>query len=333
MDLRGTEEAAASRALRRFQIYPRHLRPIYHRFAVLPSNIGGLEAGLLFAAGVNPFVALVGPTGWGKSHLLRVTAEQWHLESGTKVRIRSAGSYLVRRGRWDIPGPLILDDAQMCLVKPRERQAFRNALELRTRLGRPTLVAFTSEKPASSHLGLLPQAHKWVAADVPAPKDLERQAILRLLLDIEGLTMSDRLVHVLASIIRGSGDALLGAVQRLGLIQSEWLSFEDELMALGIVQPLTDGNWDLCRWIDRTIEATTEPLGLDFCPELTRCLSIHFLRGAMGLAEETVAQYYRIEPGDVFSHERAFRTALADPKVYRLEKICAEALSGALDRI
>lgn len=324
------EEAVASRALRRLNFHPREHRSEYFRFAALPSNLAALESALLFSTGLTPFVAVSGCTGWGKSQILRIAAEHVQLETNLKVKVRSAGQYLLRRGRWDMPGPLILDDAQLCLQRPRERQVLRNALELRSRLGRPTMLTFACERSSKAMESCLPQLHRWSVAHIPAPGRLERQVVLRQLARAEGIELSDRLFSLLSTMINGNGHSLLGAIQRLGLLNNAWFGLENECLALGTVHPYLAADWDLRRLVDRCIYETTEPLGLDFCPDLARCVSIHFMRRLFAIPEEDVARFYRIEPGEVFSHEHVFSLALMDPKVSRLRAICLEALDQSL---
>ena len=46
----------------------------FDTIATLPSNVEAVEAALQFAVGANPFMVLVGPSGWGKTHLLECVA-------------------------------------------------------------------------------------------------------------------------------------------------------------------------------------------------------------------------------------------------------------------
>lgn len=321
--------AAATGVISRLQVQSRPACPEYERFVVLPSNLEGLEAALMLGSGVSPFVAIVGPTGWGKSHLMRVAAEQSLSSFGVRPKIRQ-GCQLTRGGRWDLTGPLILDDVHLCLGRPREFQALRNALELRVRLGRPTMVCFTG---MTKHqiASMLPHMNCWTVAEVPLPHPEERQAILRMLVTQERLVLSDRLVRHLAKSIDGSGDALRGVVQRLGVSKADWTGAEDELLALGTVRPFLAQPHAPLRWVDCHVRRVIEPLGLEGYEDLATNLSIHILRKMMGIAESDVSQYYRIEPGDVFSIEHAFECALHDPKVQRLERVCLDALSDAFD--
>ncbi|MBL8060704.1 MAG: hypothetical protein JNK63_08335 [Chthonomonas sp.] len=321
--------STVAHALVRAKALPRALRPEYEGFVPLPSNILGLEAALMLGSGVSPFVAVVGPTGWGKSHLMRVAAEQFQWDFGVRPKVRRGG-HLLNRGRWDHPAPLLLDDVQQCLGRPREQQALRNALELRVRLARPTMIGFTGGQAIEVNQ-ILPQLEMWSIAEVPTPHPVERQSILRQMAEQEGLVLSDRLVCLLAKLVDRSGDALLGLVKRLGLIQREWMTFEDEMLALGVARPhMSDPNRVL-KWVTSQLQTIIEPLGLDQHEDLARSLAIYYLRKVLGIGESDVSQYYRIEPGDVFSYEHAFEAARLDPRVQRLERVCQQDLNRALD--
>ncbi|MCC7103381.1 MAG: hypothetical protein IT206_09935 [Fimbriimonadaceae bacterium] len=322
------EPATATRALQSLQSAPLTLRPEYECFVVLPSNIEGVEAAMMLGAGISPFVAIVGPTGWGKSHLLRVAAEQAHFACGVRPKVRQGGN-LIGKGRWDHPDPLLIDDAQLCLHRPRQFQALRKALDLRVRLGRATMVGFTGGKRSQVEV-LLPQLERWSVAEIPVPHQHERQAILRLIAEKEGLVLSNRLIMILSRLVDGSGDALVGLIRRLGLIQADWIRFEDEMLALGIARPYMADPIRMIRWCNQVLDQITEPLGLEGNSHLTRSLAIFFLRKLMGIGESDVSQYYKVEPGDVFSYEHAFELALQDPKIQRLGQVCRAGLDQAL---
>ena len=49
-------------------------RATFAAYAPLPSNVEAIDAALRFSAGHEILVALVGPSGWGKSHLLGAAA-------------------------------------------------------------------------------------------------------------------------------------------------------------------------------------------------------------------------------------------------------------------
>ena len=56
----------------------------FDTLAVVPSNVRAVESGLLFANGLLAHVAVVGPSGWGKSHLLEAVANHIACERGAR---------------------------------------------------------------------------------------------------------------------------------------------------------------------------------------------------------------------------------------------------------
>src|SRR5471030_3525138 len=93
--------------------------------AALPSNVEAIEAALMFSAGLNPFVALVGPSGWGKTHLLNAVGHRLALDTIVPPERLLVSEYLLSSQKADIPGPLILDDVQEALGKSRMKMALR----------------------------------------------------------------------------------------------------------------------------------------------------------------------------------------------------------------
>ena len=61
--------------------------------APLACNIRAIEAGADFARAFKPFVAIVGPSGWGKTHLLDSTALAIALYQGHSVRVFDARAW------------------------------------------------------------------------------------------------------------------------------------------------------------------------------------------------------------------------------------------------
>ncbi len=169
--------------------------------------------------------------------------------------------------------------------------------------------------------------------ELPAPLAEERQVVLRRLAAIEGLELPDRLIRALANLVSGSGHAILGVVQRLGIVQKRWSGLPSELQALAVARPFLSRDFDLRELVDRTITETIEPLSLEMCEELGSCVSVYVLRRIADLGEEDIAAYFNIEPGDVFSYLTAFEGALEDPRVQRLTRICLQALDEALNRL
>lgn len=299
----------------------------------LPCNVVGIESALFFADGVLPFVALCGPSGWGKSQILSAAAQRITHQTGRSTPTHSATTYLLRGGRWDSPEPLLLDDAQACSVHTRERQLLRNVLELRVRLRRPTLVSFTSVQSASRLHAVLPCPARWVIHTIPEPAREERQVILRDLARRNGLDLSDRLIHVLSVVLDGSGRACAAAIQRLALVGTKWHGLSGELQALATVRPYLKHSWTLCGFTERAMTELFDSLGLEFDPVFARSLTVHLLRDVAAVTEEQVACRLGLDRGVVFAHQSAFNEALVDARVQRLKLVALAALDAAMDRL
>ena len=68
----------------------------FSTIAGVPSNIQAVETGLMFANANTNFVALVGPSGWGKTHLMEAIArapsssEQGHISEFHREQAHAA---------------------------------------------------------------------------------------------------------------------------------------------------------------------------------------------------------------------------------------------------
>src|SRR5690349_8406287 len=85
----------------------------------LPSNIQAIEAGMRVADGTYPFVAVAGPSGWGKSHLLAAIADQINRARADAAIVVSALQWLKYPHRAEALGDLLVDDVQDVLGQPR----------------------------------------------------------------------------------------------------------------------------------------------------------------------------------------------------------------------
>src|SRR5688572_30068178 len=89
--------------------------------AALPSNVRAIESGLLFASGIHPFVAVVGPSGWGKSHLLHAVATRLGEDECLPPEVLSAQDWIAGGMRSDSGRALLLDNVQDALEGGRPR--------------------------------------------------------------------------------------------------------------------------------------------------------------------------------------------------------------------
>ena len=283
--------------------------------AAMPSNVEAIEAALQFAAGMADFVAIVGPSGWGKTHLLRAVAYRLSLDGGAFLDPASATEFLATPQRLEANQPLVLDDVQDVLGKARQRLALRFALERRVRAGRPTILAFTSPKPTRQIRAFLPGARDWSVVSMGEPTADERVLLLNQMATAEGLALSPRLVKILADQMHGNGRTLSGALKRLRLTDPSWLDTGGTLRALGLLEPFFADNsgWDLKRRILRLADRHRAQFGkvnpLD--------LAIYTMLREAGLAESDVARCTDLSNSDVYQRAVRFQKQLETCDVTR----------------
>jgi hypothetical protein len=281
----------------------------FSSLASLPSNVEAIEAGLLFAAGLSGFVAITGPTGWGKSHLLGVVSRRLRKDEREAPEPLVASDAVANSGLLDTPRPLILDDVQDVMNKPRLKMLLSMGLDRRMRQGRRTMLAFTLPKPTRAMRSLLPNPREWKIAVMGAAEPAERVLLLNQLSATEGLMLSPRLVRVMATQMHGNGRTLAGALKRLRLSGTDWLDSCATVRACGLLAPFFSDNseWDLEHRILRVAEANRNRF-----PRVNHIdLALHVMLHSASLNEVHVARSANVEPSEAYGRAGRFR-ALAE---------------------
>lgn len=273
--------------------------------APLPSNIEAIEAALLFAIGQSNLVALVGPSGWGKSQLLDAVSSRVCQESPTGAIRLGVTSYLSNPQKYEHQAALILDDVQEVFGKTKLRQILRFQLERRVRAGRPTMLAFTASKVTRRIKMFLPASREWTVAQISAPAPEERVLLLNQMADEEDLALSPRLTEIIGRHMHGNGRTLSGALKRLRLGSPSWLDDGATLKACGMLNPFFADNpaWDLRLKILRAAEANRHRF-----PKVSWFeMALYTMLNEAALAEADVARIAEIEPADVYGKAVRFR--------------------------
>jgi len=304
----------------------------FSTLTALSSNVKAIEASLMFANGLAPFVAIVGPSGWGKSHLLRAAGEVIRREVGLRAQVLPAAQWCSAGARWDSQAPLLVDDAQDVFERPRLRQALRLCLERRVQFGRPTMISFASSKVTRTIRNFLPGLRDWQVMTIGTPNHNERELVSRQIAGIEGLTLSPALHRLIARQWTGDGNAMTGVLHRLKLIQTRWTERGDVLRALGVLNPyLVDGTgWDIRDHVHESISAfTASKVPIAERTKRATELSVYFMIDRIGLSEGDVAAYFRLRPGEVYG--LASRLAREESSYATLKAECEAALVASLD--
>ncbi|MBS1719790.1 MAG: hypothetical protein JST35_05015 [Armatimonadetes bacterium] len=268
-------------------------------FAPLPSNVSAAEAALLFACGMEQFVAIVGPSGWGKSHLVRAARTRLSLEAGPTPTLTSALDFIAAPGRFDLTAPLLLDNVQDAMKLTRSRLRLRLALERRVRGGRPTFLAFTSPMGATWLKSHLPSASDWTLATIREPKNDERFILVNHLARAYSMEIGSGLAGMIATTISGNGRTLRGVLQRLSMYGSGWQGSTATIRALGILNSFfaDSPTWDL---VQMAIDAET-----------SRDLTTYTLLRVAQLPEDLVAQRLGSNPGAIYRTTQSVARRLA----------------------
>ncbi len=266
--------------------------------AALPSNVDAIESSLLFATGMTTFAAIVGPSGWGKTHLIQAACNRIGQDHGVIPEPLATLDYLANPPRFDSHAPLILDDAQESLSRPRMRMILRLNLERRVRGGRPTMLAFTATKVTRQIRALLPSAHDWSISALASAQPAERIPLIHHMASAEGLTLSPCLVNMIAFQMHGNGRTLSGALKRLKLSGSEWVDSVSILRACGLLDPFFSDNssWDLRLRILKSTEFHRGKLGTLNPPDL----ALYTMLSICGLSEASAARALGIEPAEAY---------------------------------
>ncbi|MBI1756001.1 MAG: hypothetical protein HYR64_02725 [Fimbriimonas ginsengisoli] len=275
--------------------------------AALPSNVQTIESALLFSTGHLQFLAIVGPSGWGKTHLLEAVAARVRRDLGVGPTVESAMEWVCAGGKAETPGPLILDNVQDLLDGPRTRMTLRVILERRLRAARPTLLAFTAAKPTRPVRHLLPNLREWMLATMPAPDPTERALVIDRIATGEGLRLSPVLVRLMATRMKGNGRTLAGALKRLRLQGVDWMDDFQVLRACGTLDPFfaDSSDWDLVEAVVRTLDRAIAPNA-----DLDRGgLALHLLLHGAALNESHVARRFGIEPAKAYAAAARFERA------------------------
>lgn len=270
----------------------------FSSFSALPSNIEGIEACLRFTTGVESFVCLYGPSGWGKSHLLQATANRLRELHGEEPEPVSAEVALTSSSWREPQGTLILDEVQTALGKPRSQMKLRIMLERRVRTGRPTLLAATMPNAGRALRNNLPGGRAWLLEGVLAPEPAERALLLRHLAAAEGLTLPPRVIDILARELHGDARTFLGALKRLRIVGTGFRDDRAGLRALGTLDAFFADNpsWDLKATILDVLEAHRAKFPMAAVSDLA---AFAMLRTA-GLNEADVARMLRFEPAEAY---------------------------------
>lgn len=295
----------------------------FRSFATVPSNVEATEAAVHFSRKLVPFVALIGPSGWGKTHLLESALSGFPARERLRV---SACDWLRDAGR-ESPHALALDDVQEVLAKTRSRVHLRLALERRLRAGKPTILALSPDQTGRSLRTFLPSLSEWILARIEVPDAEEREMVLRHLAAQDGMNLSPVLPRVLARRVVGNGRSLSGALKRLRLYGKDWETSDAALKACGLLQPFF-GDDDVCSLQDQILlEAQRTSQRRHSAGEI----AAYLMQRVAGLSEADASRFLEIRPSDAYT--AAARVSAGAASDAELAEDLRLAVERVLDRL
>ena len=293
--------------------------------ATLPYNARAVHLGFGVCNGGVQFGAVVGPSGWGKTHLLHCLETSLAALRVPALRAK-AGEWLGSRAQADYRGVLLLDDVGDALKSVRLRHDLRKVLERRVRSRLPVVLVVTSDEPSQALRGLLPNEREWEVAVVEQPKVSEREQILVDLAGRIGVNAGPKLVSVMARHLHGNGRSYKGALERLRLSGKEWDQPEDVVRAVGVLAPvMASESWDPRDEVHDAVSATLDPSA----PAVTDVCAYLMLR-ELGLSEGDVATFLHVSPSSAYSRACNVKAGMADPAFAARVAACKVAV---LDRL
>ncbi|HEX7901698.1 MAG TPA: helix-turn-helix domain-containing protein [Planctomycetota bacterium] len=187
----------------------------FSTFAIGPGNRSALAAARSFAAGRGALLALVAPSGLGKTHLLRAVERELRLRPGavvlffTAVQFRRHVAFSGLRARLDAfvamcggARAFLLDDLHLLCGFDAAQAAFVEVLDLLAAHG--SRVALTAEAPPRRIAGLSPALRRRLRPDAEAFLDRPDVATSRAVLAANFPRLPAAALEVIAAEVRSS---------------------------------------------------------------------------------------------------------------------------------
>lgn len=308
------------------------VRGAFRTVTPLPCNISAIRACRDFAVGREYLVALVGPSGWGKTLLLQSVADWMTKEYRQEIAVVKATDWLKNPPRPESLVPVILDDIQEAVRQPRYKHQLKTILERRIRLRRPTLVSLTAWNGPASLASSVPYDREWTLGTVNEPSADEKKVIIREMSEFENLRLSPELIGLMARFINGNGCSINGALRCLSLVKADWCQAEDVCRACGVLMPflVLHENWDPR---DEVVEAVDRVAGRHGLPPVeAQALACYLMIGLVQVGEDIVARHMRLSPAEVYAHYTRTIAQIDDSKTASLVEECRRETVRAFGR-
>ncbi|MCB0825119.1 MAG: hypothetical protein KDC26_02930 [Armatimonadetes bacterium] len=295
----------------------------------LPSNIQAINAVEQLLSGYQPYVLICGQSGWGKSHLLRSCAVLAEEHSQDRVLSMSAIEFLKTAIDPGLTGHLILDDIQDALRNPRTRHELMYRLERRMRLHRPTLLSSSLPATNKKLIAALPSYRRWLVVSMDRPSASERVQIVAKIAESEGIRIHPSLAELMANHMNGNGNSIVGALQRLRLMNTNWSQESSLLEACGILMPYLIGKqgWDPRDVIHDICDQTIKNQSLGLNIEDVAC---YLMLSRAKFSEQSVSDFVGKTVGQCYLASARIRKQIQRDETRAKVEICEQEVLKAL---
>lgn len=294
-----------------------HRPSLYLRsMEIVPSNIQAIQAATQFARKAISAVAIIGPSGWGKSIVLECTAELMRT-SACPVKVMTAKDWLKNDAAWTSRCPLLLDEVQQVFAHTSQKQALRWRIRQRVDKGLPTFLSISDRRLRGEVERLLQPRQKWVIKSIEEPTEAERQQIVERIAAEQGLRIHGDVAKLIALRMRGNGRSISGCLQTIGLAQKSWTGRESVLSVCGALRPYLDEveGWDLRDEVQEAVRQT-----LQTRPGHSECLEAdmvcYILLKRMQVGEKAAASFLNISDSAAYVRAQSI-SKLADHEAYK----------------
>lgn len=289
--------------------------PTFRSFATLRSNYSAVEHVLRFLDFSRSSVAIAGPHGWGKSHLLAAVNENLQ-EQGVRTVVFQSGRD-VRYRRVSDEDVLLVDDLQDAFTDFELSRCMRGLLDRRLRAGSRTMVFIGNAANVRGVRGALPHGRLWSIGMISKPNCEDRERLVQCVAESQRVKLSTPVRRLIALHLLGDGNTIYGAISRLKLAKRDWSEPATAIAACGILMPYMPGRggWDVR---DFCYEAVSRALGGISDRESSMEIAAYLMLEHVGLSESLVAAFFNCTISEAYRLSRHVHAKLAIPEYAEL---------------
>jgi hypothetical protein len=169
-------------------------------------------------------------------------------------------------------------------------------------------------------------------ATINEPSIGERELVVRQIANNEGLVLAKPVIRLIARHLHGNGRSILGALQRMSLVKSDWSRREEVLPACGILSPYLIGRdgWDARDEVYEAVERTLSQHGLGMRGAVAD-VSAFLLLNDVGLSEGEVASFLKESPSKVYTRAARIRQRVEEPMMATMVGKSRDAVVSAFE--